>query len=140
MLRRFYLLEAVAARGEAAHEAGYDSCLTALVMILLSAKLEAAGSYTEPAEKLDTELFAAAVPENAKASVDSLVLIVGTLVLDRRCALADEGEADTLADDTAAEVGVTEGVRLKEALKESLLLVVLPLAAGLAEAGAPSCC
>jgi len=46
---------------EAFHEAGYDSYLTARVMILLSAKLEAAGTYVEESKLLeptsDEEVF-----------------------------------------------------------------------------------
>ncbi|KAJ9666986.1 hypothetical protein H2201_002819 [Coniosporium apollinis] len=58
------------ATAEATHEAGYDSCLTALVMILLSAKLEAAGTYTGDAKKPDPENAPAAAPKDAKPSVD----------------------------------------------------------------------
>ena len=55
------------------HEAGYDSCLTAFVMILLSAKLEAAGSYTG-AEKSDSEDSYATAPECDSASINQATL------------------------------------------------------------------
>jgi len=57
---------------QAFHEAGYDSYLTARIMILLSAKLEAAGTYISSPTTLSEEGDYLTAPEEVAESPDSL--------------------------------------------------------------------
>ncbi|KAF2834403.1 CAF1-domain-containing protein [Patellaria atrata CBS 101060] len=62
--------------GGFAHEAGYDSYLTAVVAILLSAKLEASGSWVDPQDHIlsDDEAYETAPEDSSRISLDGHVL------------------------------------------------------------------